>query len=115
MNQRDPLPPLLQTWRHQPPDAPDFNAGVWARVRAAQRTESATATASAGRSVLHFPVRFSHMALPLAASFAVLLALVAGSGAALAYNSITREDRMATAYAKSIDPLQRAMPEHAHP
>jgi len=35
---------------------------------------------------------------------------------AFAYESMTRDDRMATEYARSIDPLQMAnQPSHSHP
>ena len=56
--------------------------------------------------------------MPLAASFVLLLSLATGSGVALAYDSMTRDDRMAAEYARSIDPLQMAMQpqtSHSHP
>jgi hypothetical protein len=72
---------------------------VWARIQ----EQSAAEHVGVIRRLLHFPLT---SAMPMAASVLLLLSLAAGSGAAFAYNSITRDDRMATEYARSIDPLQ---------
>ena len=104
---RDQLPPLLKSWRHDPAPAPDFADAVWKRIRAAEVT-------APHASFFHFPA-----ALPLAASFAVLLAGLAGTSAALAVNHAQAEDRMATAYVRTIDPLQMTASAttstHSHP
>lgn len=99
---KDPLSPTLQSWRHEPAPAPDFNEGVWARIRSAE-------TARPPASVFHFPI-----ALPLAASVAVLLALAAGTGGAFALSHARATDRMAAAYVRTIDPVQMTA-LHLHP
>jgi len=110
MNDDDSLSPLLKTWRHQPPEARDFNRTVWSRLQANTTSKEPGAF---GR-LLHFPIVGVRWAMPVAASFALLLSLAAGSGAALAYESLTHDDRMAAEYARSIDPLQMSAP-HSHP
>jgi hypothetical protein len=110
MNDDDSLSPLLKTWRHQPPDARGFNRGVWSRLQA----NSAPKESGVFGRLLHFPIAGASWAMPVAASFALLLSLAAGSGAALAYESLTHDDRMAAEYARSIDPLQMSAP-HSHP
>ncbi len=116
MNDDDSLSSLLKTWRHQPLEAPDFNRSVWSRLQA----EPAN-TATAPRlfdQLLAFPGATARWTMPLAASFVLLLSLATGSGVALAYDSMTRDDRMAAEYARSIDPLQMAMQpqtSHSHP
>ncbi|PTY03807.1 hypothetical protein DB347_21505 [Opitutaceae bacterium EW11] len=98
MNPRDSLSDLLRSWRYQPPAEPEFNAQVWARLQEAER----------GPAKLSFFPAFARWSLPLAASITVIISAVLGSTAALAYNTAERDDRMASAYARSIDPLQRA-------
>jgi len=110
MNDDDSLSPLLKTWRHQPREASDFNRGVWARLR----TAPATKDSSVFGWLIDFPLIGARRAMPIAASLALLLSLAAGSGVAFAYESLTRNDRMAVAYARSIDPLQMAS-AHVHP
>jgi hypothetical protein len=99
MNRPDSLSVLLKSWKHDPPDEPQFNQQVWSRV---QRSSSV-------------PVHpTSRYLLPLAASVALLLSGVAGTTVAIALQSSARNDKMATAYAKSIDPLQRSLTVHVH-
>ena len=110
MNDEDSLSSLLKTWRHQPREAPEFNRGVWSRLQA-----SPTAAESSWfGQLLAFPAISTRWAMPMAASLLLLLSLATGSGVALAYDSMTRDDRMATEYARSIDPLQMSAP-HTHP
>jgi hypothetical protein len=87
MNAPDSLNSLLGRWRHDPAPAPDFAAGVWARIGANRQDE---------RVVVAF-----RWALPLAAS----LALIAGVG--LAHQQVQREhaERMADSYVRTVDPI----------
>ncbi len=115
MNDQDPLSPLLKTWRYEPPAALNFNRGVWSRLETAKTETTKRLQFS---QLLAFPATTTRWAIPLAASFVLLLSLATGSGVALAYDSMTRDNRMATEYARSIDPLQMAMaqkPSHSHP
>jgi hypothetical protein len=84
----DPLSDLLKTWRHEPPAEPGFNAGVHARLARARPETNV--------------VSFYRWALPLAASVALIL----GVGSAVQAARHQHADRMAAAYAQSIDPLQ---------
>lgn len=102
MKDHDPLSPLLGSWKHTPAPAPDFTAGVWSRIR--------TAEATAPASIIRFPFA---MPLPLAASLAVTLSILAGTLGALAVNQAQTTDRMAAAYVRSIDPIQMTG-GHAH-
>ncbi len=88
MSQPDSLRTLLHRWRHEPAPAPEFAAGVWARIDAARRDE---------RVVVAF-----RWALPLAASLALFL----GIGAAR--QEVRREHaaKMADFYVRTIDPVQ---------
>lgn len=90
MTTPDSLRALLRRWQHTPPAAPDFAAGVWARIDAARRDR---------RVVLAF--RWS---LPLAASLAVFL----GVGAARTQVRKAHAERMAAAYVRTVDPVQMA-------
>ena len=110
MNDQDPISLLLKKWRHQPREAPDFNRSVWARLQAKPAEEESN---QPGR-LLPFPFASARWAMPFAASLFVLLSLAAGSGAAFAYESINRDERMAAEYARNIDPLQMTNP-HSHP
>jgi len=108
MNNHDPLSRVLKSWKHDPAPSPDFAKTVWARIDAA---EPAPAPSFFGQ-LLHFPGQ-----LPIAASFAVILAVLAGTGAGLALNHGQSTDRMAAAYVRSIDPLQMtadATASHSH-
>jgi hypothetical protein len=108
MNNHDPLSRVLKTWKHDPAPSPDFNKAVWARIDAPEQAPTPSFLAQ----LLHFPRQ-----LPLAASFAVLLAGLAGTGAALTLNHGQSADRMAAAYVRSIDPLQMtddATSSHSH-
>jgi hypothetical protein len=111
MNDQDSLSNLLKTWRHQARETPGFNRDVWARVRA---ENDAAAQGSWLRPLLFFPAATARWAMPLAASVLLLLSLAVGSGAAFAYETLTRDERMAAQYARSIDPLQMSSP-HTHP
>ena len=110
MNDEDSLSSLLKTWRHQPREASDFKRGVWSRLQA----KPATTDSSLFGQLFAFPAATTRWAMPLAASLVLLLSLATGSGVAFAYESMTRDDRMATEYARSIDPLQMAS-QHSHP
>lgn len=88
MSQPDSLRAFLRRWRHEPAPAPDFAAGVWARVHAARRDE---------RVVVAF-----RWALPLAAS----LALVAGVSFARNEARRAHAERMADSYVRTVDPVQ---------
>ena len=99
MNNHDPLSRVLKIWKHEPAPAPDFAKTVWARIDAPDQAPAPSFFAQ----LLHFPRQ-----LPLAASFAVILAGLAGTGAALTINHGQSTDRMAAAYVRSIDPLQLA-------
>ncbi len=98
MNDHDPkLSRVLKIWKHDPAPTPDFAKTVWSRIDAPTQAPAPSFCAQ----LVHFPAR-----LPLAASFAVLLAVLAGTGAGLALNHSRATDHMAAAYVRSIDPLQ---------
>jgi hypothetical protein len=88
MTPPDPLSDLLRAWRHEPPEAPGFQSGVWARL-------------NAGRELSRFD-SLQRWALPLAAG----LALLAGTGAAVREAHRRDTDRMAAAFVRTVDPLQ---------
>ena len=92
MTTPDPLQDLLRRWRHEPASAPDFAAGVWARIEAARGDQ---------RVVVAF-----RWALPLAASLAILL----GISAARLEARQAHAERMADTYVRTVDPVQ--MVEH---
>ena len=105
MSDHDPsLSRVLQSWRHEPPPAPRFRAGVWARIEAARDAPWAFAALFAGR--LGVPAQHFRWALPLGATFAFATAAVLGAGAGYMHTSVTKTDRMAEAYIQTIDPLQ---------
>lgn len=95
---------VLQDWRHEPPPAPDFNAGVWARIEAARDAPWSAAAALAAR--LGIPAHSFRWVLPLAASLALTLAASVGAGLGYVQGHHTYNDRMAAAYVKTIDPMQ---------
>lgn len=99
----DPLNDLLQRWRHEPRPGPNFNAGVWERIRQADAKP-------AGGAVLPF-----RLLLPLAASLTLIASVAAGVSAGLSVTRHQTTDRMATAYAQSIDPILKAATAHVHP
>lgn len=88
MTSPDSLRSLLRRWRHDPAPAPEFAAGVWARIDAARRDE---------RVVVAF-----RWALPLAASLALFL----GIGAARQELRREHAEKMADSYVRTIDPVQ---------
>lgn len=92
VSNHDPLSDLLKSWRHEPPEAPRFNAGVWARIEAGRKESNL--------------VSFYRWALPLAASVALLL----GVGSGIFEARQKHADRMAAAYVRTVDPLQMTMP-----
>jgi len=104
MNKHDPLSNVLKTWKHEPASSPEFTKAVWSRIDAVEQAPAPSFFAQ----LLHFPGR-----LPLAASFAVILAGLAGTGAALTINHGQATDRMAAAYVRSIDPLQMTAASNA--
>ena len=108
MNNPDPLSRVLKSWQHNPAPSPDFNKAVWSRIDAPAQAPAPSWIAQ----LLSFPRQ-----LPLAASFAVLLAGLAGTSAALTLNHGQSTDRMAAAYVRSIDPFQMtadATDAHSH-
>lgn len=108
MNDHDPLSRVLKSWKHAPAHTPDFAKTVWARIDASEPAPAPSFFAQ----LLHFPAQ-----LPIAASFAVILAVLAGTGTALTINHSRATDRMAAAYVRSIDPLQMtddATTSHSH-
>lgn len=98
----DPLQDLLQRWRHEAPPAPAFRDAVWARIAQAE-------TASPVAPLIPF-----RLILPLAASLTLIASVAAGVGAGLSVARSQTADRMATAYARSIDPLLKSAGEHVH-
>jgi len=105
MTDRDPhLSEVLKSWRHATPAAPRFNAGVWARIEAA-RTEPWTLAAFLATR-LGIPAQEFRWALPVAATLALVFAVAAGAGAGVLHTRLTENDRMASAYVQTIDPLQ---------
>lgn len=98
----DPLKDLLQRWRHEPPPAPTFSAGVWARIEGADEAPQES-------KVLPF-----RQWLPLAASLMLIASVAAGVSAGLSVTRSQTADRMAAAYARSIDPLLKASSDHVH-
>lgn len=99
---KDPLKDLLLRWRHEPPPAPTFQAGVWDRI--AQASD-----ALRGATVLPF-----RQLLPLAASLTLIASVAAGIGLGLSVTRSQTADRMAAAYARSIDPMLKATTDHVH-
>lgn len=79
---------LLRRWQHEPAPAPDFAAGVWARIGQ---------TRQIGWSTVAY-----RWALPLAASLALFL----GVGAARLEARRAHAERMADHYVRTIDPVQ---------
>ncbi len=105
MTDRDPnLSNVLRNWRHTVSPAPRFNAEVWARIEAARDAPWTVAAFLAGRFGL--PAERLHWAVPLAASLALVFAMAAGAGAGVLHTRLTENDRMASAYVRTIDPLQ---------
>jgi hypothetical protein len=104
MNDDSALSRLLKTWQPQTPEsAPDFGENVWARI------ELSSPSAPSGR-LFRFP-----STLRAAACWAAALSAFGGSAAAYAYDSLTRDERMAAAHAAAIDPIQiTAAPNTIH-
>lgn len=103
MRTRDPLSDCLQQWRAPLPDTTGFNASVWRRIHETNTDES----------ILVLPV-LRPLPFAMAASITLLLAAVAGSSVAYAYGELTRDNRMAAAYTRSIDPIQKTSAEIAY-
>lgn len=111
MTDRDPdLSNLLKSWRHEPPPASRFNSVVWARIETVRDTPWAAVAGLAGR--LGIPAQYFRWALPLGASVVLALAAAAGAGAGALHSTLTKNERMATAYVQKIDPLQMAGDQH---
>jgi hypothetical protein len=90
-----PLSRLLQRWQPRSPEPlSDFEKNVGARI------DRQTSSASMG-VLFRFP-----STLRAAACWAAALSAFGGSAAAYAYESLTRDERMAAAHARAIDPLQ---------
>lgn len=88
MSKPDSLTTLLRRWQHDPAPAPEFAAGVWAKIDSVRRDD---------RVVVAF-----RWALPLAASLALFL----GIGAARVEARRAHVERMADYYVRTIDPIQ---------
>lgn len=111
MTERDPeLAQVLRSWRHTPPPAPRFNAGVWARIEAAR--ESPWAAAAIIARGLGIPAQHFRWALPLGAILTLALAALVGVGAGTLHSAHRDNDRMAAAYVRTIDPLQMTAGHH---
>lgn len=108
---RDPLSSTLQTWRHDPDPAPDFNSTVWARIQSTESAAFAPPSTGPFARIFRFPFP---SAFPLAASIALLASLAIGSGGAFALSRTRTTERMAVAYVRSIDPVQMTAPNGAH-
>ena len=109
MTDRDPdLSRVLQGWPHKPAPAPRFNAEVWARIETA-RAAPWLAAAIIARA-FGIPAQHFRWALSLGASIALALAATVGVGAGLVHTNHLRNERMAAAYVRSIDPLQMIAP-----
>src|SRR2546430_17153830 len=104
----DPFRDILQSWQYRPVQDPHFNKAVWARL-AEKPTEAARSRLGWGVLLPFFSESSSRRTLSLAASVLLVVSVALGSGVALAYDSFTRDQRMATAYAHSIDPLQMSI------
>ncbi len=98
----DPLNDVLQRWRPEPAQSPDFRAKVWARIAGTEVTPT--------RATL-LPFR---LILPLAASLAIIASVATGVGAGLTAARAQTTDRMAAAYAQSIDPILKSTSDHVH-
>ena len=108
MSPSDPeLSGTLKCWRHEPPPAPQFNAEVWARI-AAKRNPRGNVAAFL-RDFLGISVQPVRWMVPLAASVVLVLAAIAGAGVGSLRTSRVRNERMAAAYVRTIDPLQMPM------
>lgn len=99
-----PLSRLLKNWQPRDPEpAPDFGENVWARI------QRSPASAPSGW-LFRFP-----STLRAAACWTAALSAFGGSAAAFAYDSFTRDERMAAAHAAAIDPIQiTAAPNTVH-
>jgi hypothetical protein len=95
---------LLQSWQPPTPAAAgDFENQVWARIQSASSTTQST-------GLFGLPAT-----LRAAACWAAALAAFGGSAAAYAYDSLTRDERMAAAHVRTLDPLQiTAAPNTVH-
>jgi hypothetical protein len=95
---------LLKSWQPRTPEpVPDFGENVWGRI---QRSPSSTPS----DGLFRFP-----STLRAAACWAAALAAFGGSAAAFAYDSLTRDERMAAAHARAMDPIQiTAAPNTVH-
>jgi hypothetical protein len=86
---------LLQRWQPRSPDPlPGFEKNVWARI-------SHQASSAPTGVLFRFP-----NTLRAAACWVATLSAFGGSAVAYAYDSLTRDERMAAAHARAIDPLQ---------
>ncbi|MGC4071049.1 MAG: hypothetical protein QM760_00715 [Nibricoccus sp.] len=104
MNDDSALSRLLKTWQPRTPEpAHDFGENVWARI---QRSPSSAPSGG----LFRFPAT-----LRAAACWAAALSAFGGSAAAYAYDTLTRDERMAAAHAAAIDPIQiTAAPNTVH-
>jgi hypothetical protein len=104
MNDDSALSRLLKSWPPRTPEpAADFGESVWSRI---QRSSSPAPNGG----LFRFP-----STLRAAACWAAALSAFGGSAAAYAYDSLTRDERMAAAHAAAIDPIQiTAAPNTVH-
>jgi hypothetical protein len=105
MSTQDPnLSKVLRSWEVDVPASSRFNAEVWARIEAARGAPLPVA-AFLG-SLLGIPVQYFRWALPLTVSLTLAIAAAAGASVGALQTSNSRNDRMAAAYVRTIDPLQ---------
>jgi hypothetical protein len=105
MADHDPnLSRVLTSWQHEPAAAPRFKAEVWARIEAARAAPWSAAAFLAGK--LGIPAQHFRWVLPLGASLMLAFAAVLGAGAGVLHTTLLENNRMATAYVQTIDPLQ---------
>lgn len=98
------LSDLLRSTRIDPARDPQFEAAVWDRIRRGPGQLSAAAGTTAA----------FRWALPLAASLALIASVATGIGAGLRVTRAQTNERMAEAYARTIDPILKAGQPHVH-
>jgi hypothetical protein len=111
MSEQDPhLSSVLRSWRPEIPASPRFNAEVWGRIEAARGAPQTMATFLSS----HFgiPAQYFRWALPLTVCLMLAIAAATGARVAALQTSRSRNDRMAAAYVRTIDPLQMTVDGH---
>jgi hypothetical protein len=111
MSNQDPnLSKVLRSWEVEVPASPRFNAAVWAKIDATRDAPRSVAAFLGSR--LGIPVRSFRWALPLTVSLTLAIAAAAGASVGALQTSHSRNDRMAAAYVRTIDPLQMTVDRH---